>query len=361
MRRSSKLGFWVLALTVFFMASSGLAQTRNNLFFLHHSTGRNIVDEGQTRAWLANFNSQHGTGYVLWDHDYNWIGLREGDGEFVPWIYDIPDDNTDPIGLYDLWTTANAARDSILTNHDVIAFKSCYPASAISTPQLLQQYKTWYLAIRSVFDQHPDKTFVVMSPPPLHRLATDLTQADNARAFANWLKSAEFLQGHANVVCFDLFDLLAAPDTPGAPARNMLRYEYERSHNDSDSHPNPAANAVAGPVFGAALVAAAEPSSETTAPTPTPAHPTLMVQPNPFNPATVIAFALMADAAVKVDVFDLRGNLVRELLDDRRAAGTYRLRWDGRDDRGRDAPAGIYLCRLHTADAVCAARLALMR
>ncbi len=105
-----------------------------------------------------------------------------------------------------------------------------------------------------MFDQHPDKTFVVMSTPPLHRLATDLTQADNARAFANWLKSAEYLQGHTNIVCFDLFDALAAPDTPDAPTRNMLRYEYEISHITNDSHPNTVANAVVGPLFAAALV-----------------------------------------------------------------------------------------------------------
>ena len=164
-----------------------------------------------------NYNTQHGTHYLFWDHDYNYVGLRRNNGSFVGWIYNIPNDNTDPIGLYQLWTTANAARDSILHNHDVIAFKSCYPASAIPTPQVLAQYKTWYRAIRDVLDQHPDKIFVVMSQPPLHRLATNLTEADNARAFANWLKSAEFLDGHENIVCFDLFDVLAAPNTPGAP------------------------------------------------------------------------------------------------------------------------------------------------
>jgi hypothetical protein len=361
MKHHSKLMLAALALTVFFTASPGLAQTHNNLFFLHHSTGRNIIDQGVMRAWLSNYNSQHGTHYVFWDHDYNWVGLRENDGQFVTWIYNIPSDNTDPIGLYNLWTTANAARDSILDNHNVIAFKSCYPASAIPTPQLLQQYKTWYLAIRNVLDQHPDKIFVVMSTPPLHRLATNLTEADNARAFANWLKSPEFLQDHPNIVCFDLFDALAAPNTPGAPTRNMLRYEYEGDHNGSDSHPNLAANAVVGPLLAAALVAAAELNSSTAAQTPSLTQPSLSIHPNPFNPAAVVAFELAADTAVKVDVFDLRGHVVRALVNGQREAGAYQVRWDGRDDQGQDAPAGVYLCRLQTGDATVTKRMALVR
>jgi hypothetical protein len=353
------LGALVLGLSL--AASPGLAQTRNNLFFLHNSTGRAFIDQGGMRAWLQTYNNQHNTGYVFWDHDYNYIGLRQQDGAFVSWIYNIPDDNTTPIGLHKLWTTANAARDSVLLNHDVIAFKSCYPASAITTPEMLAQYKTWYLAIRNVLDQHPEKIFVVLSTPPLHRLATDLTQADNARAFANWLKSPEFLQGHPNLVTFDLFDVLAAPNVPGNATRNMLRYEYELGHSNTDSHPNAAANLVVGPLLGAALVAAAQGNNASAAPTPALTPLTLTVQPNPFNPAAVITFDLAVAAPVRLSVFDLRGHLVRTLADDQREAGAYRFRWDGRDNQGQDAPAGIYLCRLQAGEAAAVQRMALIR
>ena len=194
LRRQFLFLFAAMMVPVVFAVPPASALPMNKLFFLHHSTGQNLINQGDVREWLASYNAQNGSDFRFWDHDYNYIGLRRADGSNVGWIYNIPNDNTDPIGLYNLWTTANAARDSILPNHEVIAFKSCYPASAIYTPQILQQYQTWYLAIRDVFDQHPDKIFVVMSPPPLHRLATNLTQADNARTFANWLKSAEYLQ-----------------------------------------------------------------------------------------------------------------------------------------------------------------------
>lgn len=71
------------------------------------------------------------------------------------------------------------------------------------------------------------------------------------------------------------------------------------------------------------------------------------VSPNPFNPRTEVAFRLAAPAAARLTVFDLRGRMVRELLDGRElAAGRHAAVWDGRDARGRHAPAGLYLVRL---------------
>ena len=229
------------------------AAAMTNVFFLHHSTGRYLLDEGGVRATLAAYNQSRGTHVELWDHDYNSIGLRNPDGAYLGYGYDIPDDNTDPDGLYVLWTTSNSAREQILQNHQVIAFKSCFPASEITSDTQLDQRQNWYLAMRDVFDQHPDKVFIVISQPPLHRLATNATQAARARAFADWLGSSAYLSGHPNVRFFDLFDHLAAPDDGSATA-NMLRWEYERSHTDTDSHPNVLANQTVAPDFTDFLV-----------------------------------------------------------------------------------------------------------
>lgn len=234
---------------------SVVAGARTNLFFLHHSTGEGIITGGDVRGVIAKYNQSHGTKFEFWDHGYNDDGLRNPQGQRVG-TYDIPDDNTDPVGLFNLWTTNNGARQKILANHQVIAFKSCFPASDIQDDETLNQYKQWYLAMRAVFDTHPDKIFVVMSQPPLHRLATEPATAKRARQFANWLKSAEYLGGHPNVVCFDLFDLLAKADDGSATA-NMLRYEYEGSHDDSDSHPNDVGNQAVGPIFAQFLIDAA--------------------------------------------------------------------------------------------------------
>jgi len=231
-----------------------------NLFFLHHSTGAGIVFGGDMRGAIRAYNKQHGTSYAFWDHGYNGDGLTNPQGNPTGTNYSIPNDNTDPDGLSYLWTGSGAdavqCRNLILTNHEVIAFKSCFPASAIPDAGTLSQYKAWYLSMRSFFDTRPDRVFVVMSTPPLHRKSTNATQAKNARRFADWLKSATYLGGHPNVVCFDLFDLLAKPDDGSATA-NMLRWEYEGSHSNGDSHPNDLANQTVGPIFAQALIDAA--------------------------------------------------------------------------------------------------------
>ncbi len=331
--------------------SGAIAATMDNLFFLHHSTGRGLIQGGDMRGWLADYNAQHGSSYVFWDHDYNYIGLTDPDGNLTGTSYNIPDDNTDPDGLHTLWTTDNAARAAILANHQVIAFKSCFPASHIASDAELAQRKQWYLEMRDFFDQHPEKVFVVVSQPPLHRNVTNLDEADRARAFADWLKSAEYLSGHPNVACIDLFDMLAAPDD-GSDTRNMLRYEYELSHSGTDSHPNALANQTVGPLFIQALVLAAETRSQSSTGVGAALPPTrvpLRGAPNPFNPRTTIHFDLPQDLPVRLAVYGLDGTLVKVLAEGTLAAGAHAATWDGTAADGRAVPSGVYLVRLSGA------------
>ncbi len=228
------------------------AQTAVPIIFVHHSVGRNLLQEGAIREELSQLGAARGLDLRLWDHDYNDIGLTDPQGQTLGYSFQIPGDDTDPDGWHDIWTTGNATRDSLLSRFTVIAFKSCYTASAITSDAQLADYQRWYGEMAQVFDAHPDRLFVVLSPPPRHRLATDLDDADRARAFADWLGSPAFLAGHPNVAFFDLFDQLAHPDD-GSDVRNMLRYDYERSHTDGDSHPNVTANATVGPRLAAFL------------------------------------------------------------------------------------------------------------
>lgn len=71
-------------------------------------------------------------------------------------------------------------------------------------------------------------------------------------------------------------------------------------------------------------------------------------EPNPFGANTRIAFELADWDHVRLTVFDLQGRLVRVLADGRRRPGRHIEQWDGRDDRGRRVPAGVYLYQLKT-------------
>jgi hypothetical protein len=70
--------------------------------------------------------------------------------------------------------------------------------------------------------------------------------------------------------------------------------------------------------------------------------------PNPFNPSTLVAFALPGgDArACELTIFDLAGRKVRLLLQQRLEPGQHEFRWDGRDDSGRAVSSGVYFARL---------------
>ena len=65
-------------------------------------------------------------------------------------------------------------------------------------------------------------------------------------------------------------------------------------------------------------------------------------EPNPFQGGTAIRFAATTAGRVAVRVFNARGQLVRVVADEWFPAGANSVRWDGRDDRGRETPSGIY-------------------
>jgi flagellar hook assembly protein FlgD len=89
--------------------------------------------------------------------------------------------------------------------------------------------------------------------------------------------------------------------------------------------------------------------------------PDVRVRPNPFNPTTTIAFSLRAPGHVRVEVFDLRGRLVRVLRDSETAAGRIELDWHGDDTRGSKVGSGVYLVRIVSPDGAWTKRLALAK
>jgi hypothetical protein len=209
------------------------------VILLHHSVGANLIAQGDVRQRLTNL------GYEFSDHGYNEDGLALPDGTSSGRNFDVPDDNTDPDGLANIF--ARPLHDppdntfSELMQYDVIAFKSCFPTSNIQSDEQLAEYKSYYLSIRDRMDEYPNKVFIVVTQPPEIPNDTDSTAAARARAFATWLASDEYLSGHPNVFTFDFFDLLADPSD------NMLRSEYRT--DESDAHPNELANQTIGPLF----------------------------------------------------------------------------------------------------------------
>jgi hypothetical protein len=72
--------------------------------------------------------------------------------------------------------------------------------------------------------------------------------------------------------------------------------------------------------------------------------------PNPFNPTTTIEFALPRAGSVHLDVYNILGQNVKSLVNQRLPAGTHQMTFNGRSDSGSPLASGIYFYRLVTDD-----------
>jgi len=69
--------------------------------------------------------------------------------------------------------------------------------------------------------------------------------------------------------------------------------------------------------------------------------------PNPFNPATNIAFALPVDSKVSLKIYNIAGQLVRTVVNQTMPAGNHTVTWDGTNSSGDKVASGIYFYRLN--------------
>ncbi|MCB5229196.1 MAG: T9SS type A sorting domain-containing protein [Candidatus Cloacimonetes bacterium] len=83
--------------------------------------------------------------------------------------------------------------------------------------------------------------------------------------------------------------------------------------------------------------------------------------PNPFNPNVNIAFHLANPSAVKVNIYNIRGQKVATLHDGNMTSGSQVLHWNGRDAGGRSVASGMYLARIETGKSVKTLKLMLMK
>lgn len=70
--------------------------------------------------------------------------------------------------------------------------------------------------------------------------------------------------------------------------------------------------------------------------------------PNPFNPETTIEYQLPQSSEVKLTIYDIRGQLIREFIQRTESAGSYQVIWNGQDQSGHTVSTGIYFFQIET-------------
>jgi hypothetical protein len=83
--------------------------------------------------------------------------------------------------------------------------------------------------------------------------------------------------------------------------------------------------------------------------------------PNPFNPITSIEFVIPRSNLVTLDIFNVLGQKVRQLLADHLERGRRTITWDGRDAEGKDVANGIYFYRMQVGDFVETKKMVLLK
>jgi hypothetical protein len=68
--------------------------------------------------------------------------------------------------------------------------------------------------------------------------------------------------------------------------------------------------------------------------------------PNPFNPTTTIEYELKRPETIKINIYDINGRLVRELINEEKNTGHYSINWDGKDNSGKIIASSTYFYQI---------------
>lgn len=68
--------------------------------------------------------------------------------------------------------------------------------------------------------------------------------------------------------------------------------------------------------------------------------------PNPFNPSTTIQYSIPASGVVKINIYDIKGSVVRSFENTNQQAGNHSIVWDSRNDYGNTVSSGTYFCQV---------------
>ena len=72
--------------------------------------------------------------------------------------------------------------------------------------------------------------------------------------------------------------------------------------------------------------------------------------PNPFKSITTISYSIPKTGLVRLSIFNIRGQLIRDLFNGNAAKGQQITNWDGRDNNGCEVASGMYFCCIRTTE-----------
>ena len=83
--------------------------------------------------------------------------------------------------------------------------------------------------------------------------------------------------------------------------------------------------------------------------------------PNPFNPKTTIRFSIDEPSQVSLKIYNIRGQLIKTLIDDFRESGRHKIIWDGTNSRNQPVASGLYFFQFNSGDQVITKKMLLLK
>lgn len=216
------------------------------LIFIHHSSGGNWLSDGN-----GNLGSElNNNNYYVSESDYGWdaeVGDNQGDHTDTPDWPSWFNDNKMPY-IY------NSDYHSAYTNNipnpggenEIIMFKSCFPLSEVGDS--IDDEKNIYNSLKSYFANHPNKFFVLITPPG----ETNVESYLKTQELCNWLVDNQtgWLAGYTqkNVFVFDFYGVLSEINSHHQWAAGQVEHIYAPNYDgispyhDGDDHPNGVGN-----------------------------------------------------------------------------------------------------------------------
>ncbi|MDD3524620.1 MAG: FlgD immunoglobulin-like domain containing protein, partial [Candidatus Cloacimonetes bacterium] len=83
--------------------------------------------------------------------------------------------------------------------------------------------------------------------------------------------------------------------------------------------------------------------------------------PNPFNPSTTISYSLPEATKVRLDIYNLKGQLVKSLVNAKQQTGIHSVVWNGNDTNNTPVASGVYLYRVSSQNGIQIKRMLLLK
>jgi len=83
--------------------------------------------------------------------------------------------------------------------------------------------------------------------------------------------------------------------------------------------------------------------------------------PNPFNPTTSIAFELNENGHVSIEIYNLKGERIKTLINGEMEAGNFSVTWNGTDSDGKNVTSGIFFYKMRSGKYTSTKKMILMK